>query len=62
MEHAEAASLRAGKRLLVLDTASEDAERLYKRLGWVRVGVIPNYALLPDGQFCSTTIYWKWLS
>src|SRR5262249_8497372 len=47
MEAAEAAARDCGKTLLVLDTASDDAERLYERQGWVRVGVIPGYALLP---------------
>lgn len=51
-----------GKTLLVLDTASADAERLYERGGWRRCGVIPDYALLPDGGFCATTIYYKALS
>ena len=60
MEHAEDASRRAGKTLLVLDTAAGgDAEKLYERLGWTRAGVIPNYALLPDGNLCATTIFWK---
>ena len=45
--------------LLTLDTASGSAERLYERLGWTRAGVIPRYALLPDGRFCDTTIFWK---
>jgi GNAT superfamily N-acetyltransferase len=50
----------AGKTLLVLDTATGgDAERLYGRLNWTRVGVIPNYAMLPDGRWCGTTIFWK---
>jgi GNAT superfamily N-acetyltransferase len=60
MEHAEEASRLAGKTLLVLDTCTgDDAERLYMRLGWTRVGVIPNYALYPDGSWCDTTIFWK---
>ena len=42
---AEEAAREFGKTLLVLDTASADAERLYARLGWVRVGVVPGYAL-----------------
>ena len=63
MEHVEAASRLAGKTLLVLDTATgQDAERLYLRLGWTRVGVIPNYALFPDGRSCGTTFFWKQLS
>jgi GNAT superfamily N-acetyltransferase len=57
---AEDAARSAGKTLLVLDTVTGgDAERLYERLGWVPVGVIPNYALLPGGLPCSTTIFYK---
>jgi GNAT superfamily N-acetyltransferase len=56
---AEAAALKAGKTLLVLDTASGDAERLYARLGWQRCGVIPEYALLPAGELCDTTIFYR---
>jgi len=60
MEHAEAEALAAGKSLLVLDTVTGDpAERLYSRLGWNRVGVIPGYALYPDGRPCDTTVFWK---
>ena len=62
MKHVEEASRLAGKTLLVLDTATGDlAERLYMRLGWTRVGVIPRYALYPDGTWCDTTIFWKHL-
>ena len=62
MEHAEEVSRIAGKSLLVLDTATGDhAERLYIRLGWNRVGVIPKYALYPDGTWCDTRIFWKQL-
>ncbi len=59
MRAAEAAAKAAGKTLLVLDTASPEAERLYERSGWIRVGVIPNYALLPDGAPCDTTYFYK---
>jgi ribosomal protein S18 acetylase RimI-like enzyme len=59
MRAAEAAAAMAGKTLLTLDTASDDAERLYSSLGWIRVGVIPNYALNPDGSPCATVIYYK---
>jgi ribosomal protein S18 acetylase RimI-like enzyme len=46
--------------LLTLDTATgSPAERLYERLGWTRTGIIPNYALYPDGSSCDTTIFWK---
>ena len=56
---AERASLAAGRTLLVLDTASEEAERLYERGGWQRVGAIPRYALLPEGPFCRTVVFYK---
>jgi GNAT superfamily N-acetyltransferase len=59
MRAAEDAALASGKTLLVLDTASADAERLYARLGWSRVGVIPDFALMPDGAMCSTTVFYK---
>jgi len=60
MEQAEQAALRAGKTLLVLDTVTGGtAERLYMRKGWTKSGVIPNYALFPDGAYCDTTIFWK---
>lgn len=58
---AEQSALDAGKTLLVLDTASDEAERLYVRQGWQRCGMIPKYALLPDGPPCATTIYFKFL-
>ncbi len=60
MERAEAEARAEGKTLLVLDTVTGDAaERLYERLGWTRVGVIPGYALYPDGRPCDTTVFWK---
>ena len=58
MRAAEATARECGKTLLVLDTASAEAERLYERQGWVRVGVIPGYALLPHGGPCGTTVYY----
>ena len=62
MAAVEVASRRAGKTLLVLDTVSgSEAERLYAKWGWNRVGVIPNYALFPDGRSCDTTLFWKQL-
>jgi GNAT superfamily N-acetyltransferase len=60
MERAEEAARTEGKTLLVLDTVTgDDAERLYERLGWTKVGVIPSYALYPDGRPCDTTVFWK---
>jgi len=59
MREAEAAAVEAGKTLLVLDTASDDAERVYDRLGWQRVGVIPGYALWPAGGLVDTVVFYK---
>jgi GNAT superfamily N-acetyltransferase len=62
MAAAEAAARRRQRSLLVLDTADPAAERLYARLGWQRVGVIPDYARLPDGGYCNTTIFHRTLT
>ena len=60
MQAAEAMARDCGKTLLILDTvADSDAARLYERLGWVRVGTIPGYALLPEGGLCSATFYYR---
>jgi GNAT superfamily N-acetyltransferase len=56
---AERHALESGKTLLVLDTASPDAERLYVRQGWQLCGRIPDYALMPDGALCATTVFYK---
>ena len=60
MERAEAEARAEGKTLLVLDAVStDDAARLYSRMGWTTVGVIPGFALYPDGRPCDTTVFWK---
>ena len=60
MGAAEATARECGKTLLVLDAVTGgDAARLYERLGWVRVGDIPGYALFPKGGLCSTTVYYR---
>ena len=56
---AEAAARQSARSLLVLDTASGDAERLYVRLGWTLAGLIPDYALWPEGGLCSTSVYYR---
>jgi ribosomal protein S18 acetylase RimI-like enzyme len=62
MAAAEHSAKAAGKRVLVLDTASGGgAESLYERLGWQLCGRIPDYALWPNGGLCATTIYYKQL-
>ena len=60
LEAAERSARNAGKTLLVLDTVTgSEGERLYARQGWQRCGVIPDYALWPDGRLCATTVFFK---
>jgi len=61
MEAVEAAARVQGRSVLVLDTANAAAERLYERLGWQRVGVVPGYAYLPAGGLCATVFFYKQL-
>ncbi|WP_175837863.1 GNAT family N-acetyltransferase [Burkholderia anthina] len=62
MAAVDQAARAAGKSVLVLDTVTgSDAERLYERAGWHRVGHVPNYALMPDGRPCDTTFFHKQL-
>ena len=60
MDAVDAEMIRRGLKLITLDTASDAAERLYERAGYQRAGVIPNFALLPDGGYCDTVYYYKW--
>ena len=62
MAAAEQVARECAKSLLVLDTASADAQRLYARLGWQRCGTVPGYALLPHGGLCATTYFYRELS
>jgi len=59
MRSLESVARECGKLLLVLDTANGDAERLYAALGWQRAGVIPGYALWPQGGLCDTTFFYR---
>lgn len=59
MSEAEDLAARCGKTLLVLDTASTNAERLYARMGWQLSGVVPDFALLPQGGYCDTKIFFR---
>jgi GNAT superfamily N-acetyltransferase len=62
MAAVEDAAREEGRTVLVLDTVTgSDAERLYARAGWQRVGVVPKYALMPTGEFCATTFFFKHL-
>lgn len=60
MREAERYAVLEGKTLLVLDAVTGgEAARLYEKLGWVRVGDIPNFALYPDGRPCGTTFFYR---
>jgi GNAT superfamily N-acetyltransferase len=60
MEAAEEMARDCGRTLLVLDTVTDsDADRLYARLGWVRVGEIPDFALLAKGGLWGTMVFYK---
>jgi ribosomal protein S18 acetylase RimI-like enzyme len=63
MVEAERIARERGRTLLTLDTADEDgAGPFYEKLGFVKAGVIPGYALKPHGGLCGTIIYWKRLN
>lgn len=60
MRAAETEALRRGRTLLVLDTdGASGAHALYTSLGFVEVGTIPRYALMPDGSDCGATFFYK---
>jgi GNAT superfamily N-acetyltransferase len=60
MREIEDRARSAGVTVLTLDTKRGDAaESLYRRGGWTEVGVIPGYALNPDGSMCDTVIFYK---
>ncbi len=61
MRAAEDAARERGLSLLVLDTASSEAARLYARMGWQLSGVIPGFALLPQGGLCATSYFYRQL-
>jgi GNAT superfamily N-acetyltransferase len=60
MAQVEDEARRCGRWLLVLDTVpGENGHRLYKRAGWTESGIVPDYAMFPDGRLCDTVIMWK---
>ena len=60
MKALEERAKASGRWLLCLDTATgSPAERLYEKLGWQRLGVIPRHAMWPQGGLCDTTFFWK---
>jgi GNAT superfamily N-acetyltransferase len=62
MRAADDATREAGRSLMVLDAVTGgDAARLYERVGWIRAGDIPVFALDPAGGRCSATFYYRQL-
>lgn len=51
---------RQGFKLVTLDTGLNTAEAVYERAGYQRAGIIPKYALFPDGTYCDTVFFYKW--
>jgi GNAT superfamily N-acetyltransferase len=63
MAQVEEEARQRGRWLLVLDTVpGENGHRLYLREGWAQTGLVPDYALFPDGRLCDTAIMWKRLA
>jgi acetyltransferase len=49
----------AGRTLLLLDVRTDDpAERLYRSLGFVPFGRVPDHAQSPDGRLADTSFYY----
>ena len=62
MQRLEAVARDAQKSVLVLDTATgSDAEHFYRQCGWQKVGEVPRYALMPDGELTATSIFYKFV-
>ncbi|HUC16401.1 MAG TPA: GNAT family N-acetyltransferase [Acetobacteraceae bacterium] len=60
MRAAEDLAVKRERTLLVLITASDGgASSLFEKLGFLRAGEIPDYALKPHGGLTGTTIFWK---
>ncbi len=58
----ESHARRLGRTTLVLDTRpGDDAERLYRNLGWTLAGAIPRYAAGADGRLHPTAVYYRLL-
>lgn len=56
----EECARQLNRTLLVLDTfQGSDAERLYEKWGYVRVGVIPEFAQVNDNSLQPTVIFYK---
>jgi ribosomal protein S18 acetylase RimI-like enzyme len=63
MAAVEDEAVKAGVTLLVLDTEVNSlADTIYPKLGYMRIGEIPDYAASTDGMLHGTAIYYKRLA
>jgi acetyltransferase len=59
----EAVARRLGITLLWLTThTGTDAEGVYEHLGWIRMGEMPGYAVLPDGTLAANAYFYRELT
>jgi ribosomal protein S18 acetylase RimI-like enzyme len=62
MKTVEEQARQAGRTILVLDTREGDpSEKLYAKLGYIRAGIIPEYARSTNGLLHSTVFMYKLL-
>lgn len=62
MQAVEDVARDLGRTLLVLDTVpGMEGERLYAGLGWIPVGRVPGFALMPNGAPCDTMFFYRQL-
>jgi len=62
MTATEAAARQHQRTTLILDTETDsDAESLYRKAGYLRLGVIPDYALDTRGRLQAATVFYKLL-
>lgn len=60
MEALDEVARREGRTLLHLDTREGDgSNELYRRMGYVEAGTIPNWARSADGTLAATVFYYK---
>ena len=60
LQEAEHRALLAERWLITLDTAEDEgAAGFYEKQGYQKTGVIPDFALKPQGGLTGTVIYWK---
>ncbi len=63
MQAIEKVAQKHERTLLVLDTRQGDvAERLYRKLGYIEVGIVPFYARNAEGSLDATVFFYKLLA